>query len=82
MPVLKYKDPETGEVKKIGSPEVDAYSKGEVNAKLSVHTEDKNNPHGVTAEQIGAAPAYTYGTSDLTAGESALETGKLYLVYE
>lgn len=30
----------------------------------------------------GKAPAYTYGTEDLTAGESALETGKLYFVYE
>lgn len=28
------------------------------------------------------APAYTYGTSDLTPGTSALETGKLYFVYE
>lgn len=28
------------------------------------------------------APAYTYGTADMTAGTSALETGKLYFVYE
>ena len=28
------------------------------------------------------APAYSYGTSDLTAGSSSLETGKLYFVYE
>ena len=28
------------------------------------------------------APAYSYGTSDLTAGSSPLETGKLYFVYE
>lgn len=28
------------------------------------------------------APAYTYSTTDLTAGTSALETGKLYFVYE
>lgn len=28
------------------------------------------------------APAYTYGTTDLTAGSSPLETGKLYFVYE
>ena len=28
------------------------------------------------------APAYTYGTTDLTAGSSSLETGKLYFVYE
>lgn len=31
---------------------------------------------------LGAAPAYSYGTDDLTAGTSALETGKLYFVYE
>ena len=28
------------------------------------------------------APAYDYSTTDLTAGTSALETGKIYLVYE
>lgn len=28
------------------------------------------------------APAYDYGTDDLTAGTSALATGKLYFVYE
>ena len=28
------------------------------------------------------APAYSYGTTDLTAGTSPLETGKLYFVYE
>lgn len=46
------------------------------------HLTDESNPHNVTAEQVGAAPAYTYGTEDLTAGSSALETGKLYFVYE
>ena len=35
-----------------------------------------------TPSEIGAAPAYTYGTTDLTAGTSTLATGKLYLVYE
>lgn len=33
-------------------------------------------------ENLGAAPAYTYGTTDLTAGVSPLATGVLYLVYE
>lgn len=28
------------------------------------------------------APAYTYGTEDLEAGTTALETGKLHFVYE
>lgn len=62
MAVLKYKDPETGEVKIVGAPQIDAYSKTESNAKF--------------------APKYTYGTEDLVEGESSLETGKLYFVYE
>lgn len=33
-------------------------------------------------ENLGAAPAYTYGTEDLEAGTSELETGKLHFVYE
>ena len=36
----------------------------------------------ITPSAIGAAPEYTYGTEDLTAGESTLTTGKLYFVYE
>lgn len=34
------------------------------------------------ASDIGAAPEYTVSQTDLTAGESSLETGKLYFVYE
>lgn len=30
----------------------------------------------------GYAPAYTYGTTDMTAGTSSLAEGKLYFVYE
>lgn len=33
-------------------------------------------------ENISAAPAYTYGTADITAGSSSLGNGKLYFVYE
>ena len=36
----------------------------------------------ITPATIGAAPAYGYGTEDLTAGTSPLENGKLYFVYE
>jgi hypothetical protein len=61
MSVLKYKDPVTGEVKKVGTP-VNSYTKTESDEKF--------------------APAYTYGTEDLVEGSSALETGKLYFVYE
>ena len=46
------------------------------------HTTNKNNPHNITASDIGAAPAYIYDTTDLTAGSSSLETGKLYFFYE
>lgn len=62
MPVIKYKDPVTGEVKKVGAPVADAYSKDESDNRF--------------------APAYDCGTEDLTPGVSALETGKLYFVYE
>lgn len=31
---------------------------------------------------IDAAPAYSYGTQDLTPGVSSLATGTLYFVYE
>ena len=59
-----------------------------------VSTSEKGTANGVAtlgsdgkipAEQLPTmnyAPAYTYGTEDLTAGTSALETGKMYIVYE
>lgn len=52
---------------------------------IILNVEDKKayvQNNAVTAESIGAAPMYTYGTDDLTAGSSALETGKLHFVYE
>lgn len=48
----------------------------------TAHILNKSNPHSVTAAQVGAAPAYSYGTADMTSGTSALETGKLYFVHE
>ena len=44
----------------------------------------KMNPNWDTidAELQNQASKITYGMSDLTAGSSALETGKLYFVYE
>ena len=46
----------------------------------SQHASGGSDP--ITPAAIGAAPAYSYGTEDLIAGSSALETGKLYFVYE
>lgn len=40
------------------------------------------NVEGLQEALDNTAPAYSYGTADLTAGTSALETGKLYFVYE
>lgn len=40
----------------------------------------KQGPQGPVGES--GATMFTYGTSDLTAGSSPLETGKLYFVYE
>ena len=36
----------------------------------------------LSTEIANKAPAYSYGTDDMTAGTSELETGKLYFVYE
>lgn len=36
---------------------------------------------GYTPVEIGAAPAYTYGTEDMEDGVSSLAKGTLYLVY-
>ena len=74
MSVLKYKDPETGEVKKVGTSN---------DPILKAHMNNKNNPHGVTRQQIGAAPAYTYGTEDIAEGSaSPYENGHLHFIYE
>ena len=43
---------------------------------------DAANKAYVDNSVAGKAPAYTYSTTDLTAGTSQLETGKLYFVYE
>lgn len=44
--------------------------------------EDAATKQYVDTEVSSRAPAYTYGTADLTAGDSPLETGTLYFVYE
>ena len=49
-------------------------------AHAASHASGGSDP--ITPASIGAAPAYTYGTEDLTAGTSTLATGTLYFVYE
>jgi hypothetical protein len=48
----------------------------DVSADIEAHNTREDAHSGILA------PMYTYGTTDLTAGTSALETGKIYLVYE
>ena len=59
-------------------------SASDVGAAPASHTSD-STVH-VTAKEKAAwnakADAYSYGTEDLVAGTSSLETGKLYFVYE
>ena len=45
MPVLRYRDPVTGEIKSVGAP-ID-----ELTAQK--HIDNKNNPHEVTRSQLG-----------------------------
>ena len=58
-----------------------AVSHGLLNPKMAFRTYDSNN--GWTPwKGITTTDHYTYGTTDLTAGESDLATGTLYFVYE
>lgn len=51
------------------------------NAAVSPHQHDIRDVKNLQSTLNGKAPKYTYGTADLTAGESELETGKLHFVY-
>ena len=51
--------------------------------RMDAHTKNQSNPHKVTAQQIGAAPAYTYGAEDIEEGSaSEYEDGHIHFIYE
>lgn len=52
-----------------------------LSGKPTANNEAANKKY-VDDEVAKCAPMYGYGTADLNAGVSALETGKLYFVYE
>lgn len=52
------------------------------NADPDSHADIRAAVSSVQATANSKAPMYDYGTDDLTAGTSELETGKLYFVYE
>lgn len=54
----------------------------DVSGQIAHHNSDKTAHGNLKAEVQSKAPMYSYGTTDLTAGVSALATGKLYFVYE
>lgn len=64
-----------------------AYTDNQIKAIPTPDVSGQIQTHNASADAHAAlfrakAPAYSYGTADLTAGSSALETGKLYFVYE
>lgn len=67
---------------------IDELSNGKTSTKVMTTAEynalaEKNeNTLYMLSDAEDEAPPYTYGTADLTAGTSELETGKLYFVYE
>lgn len=54
----------------------------DVSGQISNHNTSEEAHKDIREAVNSKAPAYTYGTTDLTAGSSELETGKLYFVYE
>lgn len=52
------------------------------NTAQSTATAAQTAANNAQAAADSKAPMYTYGTTDLTAGSSSLESGKLYFVYE
>lgn len=55
---------------------------GNVKAVLYTSQQLAAEQQAQARENIGAAPSYTYGTTDLTAGSSSLTTGTLYYKYK
>lgn len=53
-----------------------------VDNAVEAHDNDTSAHADIRTELANKAPMYTYGTEDLVAGSSPLETGKLYFVYE
>ena len=68
--------------KAASKPSYTASEVGAVPTSRTVNGKALSSNISLSASDVGAAPAYTYGTSDLTAGSSSLTTGALHFVYE
>jgi hypothetical protein len=62
--------------------EVTAAQVGAVPTGRKVNGKALSSDITITANDIGDVPKYQYGTTDLTPGQSALEPGVIYFVYE
>lgn len=78
-----------GEAKSYTDQKLAAIPTPDVSGQIETHNSDETaHPHirtlvqEVSAKVDSKAPMYTYGTTDLTAGVTPLETGKLHFVYE
>lgn len=55
---------------------VNGTTHSDIRAKISGHTGNRSNPHGITAEQIGAAAeSHSHNASNITAGTLAIARG-------
>ena len=60
MSVMKYKDPTTGEVKKVGAPKVDTYTKTETDTLLQNKADTtKKTTVILSTDWVGGASPYT-----------------------
>jgi hypothetical protein len=66
----------------IQNADTNAYLEGKISAVQTVADSAASAAAIAQTTADSKAPAYTYGTADMTAGTSKLETGKLYFVYE
>ena len=68
--------------KKYTDDKIAAIPTPDVSGQINIHNSDSSAHQDIRNAINTKAPAYTYGTTDLTVGSSSLETGKLYFVYE
>lgn len=82
MALLKVRDPNTGNIIEIPGIKGDAGKSAYQYAKEGGYTGTEAEFMTLLVEVASKAPFYGYGTDDLVAGTTPLETGRMYFVYE
>ena len=78
MSVMKYKDPKTGDIKKVGAPKYDVYSKDETNTLLLKKADLDENGKVLTTQlpDMNYAPLiHVHDASDITTGVLPVANG-------